>query len=396
MSLIAQMVASNDSNNHDDTVEHSELPLFAAADQLSKTRARNKKIVIGAALLTALGGSYWVLNVNQQLFSGIDSLQANPVDTVPVVEGQIAESFNASAAEPEQVSKTKPEPVAKSLDIQTAPSSTVSDNVKPADVAKADTVNPVTHKVKTKDPATDEADHISTHKPVVEKKVEKAEHAVAKSQPVKRKPLESANTQQAQAVNVKTSRIAPLEVQDKRLQAKAKQLIQERRQAAAITLLNNELRNAALPKSTELLVGLLIAEGRLAEAQVRIAKYRENFSQSLAIEKQALQLAVQQGNYDAVLQTVARLAVAIEKDPAFNEFKAAALQAKGDYAQAAEAYQQLIQFDARRSKWWIGLAINLDAMANFAQAKQAYQQALINNDLNGELSLYANQRLAQL
>ena len=60
-----------------------------------------------------------------------------------------------------------------------------------------------------------------------------------------------------------------------------------------------------------------------------------------------------------------------------------------------QVYRGLLDYDASRGDWWMGLAIAIDQQANPA-AKQAYQQAINSQHLSVALRNYARQRLAVL
>ena len=72
------------------------------------------------------------------------------------------------------------------------------------------------------------------------------------------------------------------------------------------------------------------------------------------------------------------------------------LQAQSRYVDAADSYNQLLQFDNRPARWWMGLAVAFDGSADFQRAEQAYQQVLLTTDLTKEHSVYALRRISDL
>ena len=95
------------------------------------------------------------------------------------------------------------------------------------------------------------------------------------------------------------------------------------------------------------------------------------------------------------------LAVPINEDVEFTELRAAVLHSQTEYVAAADTYRRLLSFDDQRARWWMGLAVALDADAQFYQAKQAYRNAMVladgaSNPLPTQLRRYATTRIAQL
>ncbi|RLV59047.1 hypothetical protein D5018_14235 [Parashewanella curva] len=71
-------------------------------------------------------------------------------------------------------------------------------------------------------------------------------------------------------------------------------------------------------------------------------------------------------------------------------------QQQKQYSRAVEAYNQLIHIEPEQSRWWLGLAFNLDSQAQYAEASNAYKQALLSSNLSPASENYVQQRLQQL
>ncbi len=67
---------------------------------------------------------------------------------------------------------------------------------------------------------------------------------------------------------------------------------------------------------------------------------------------------------------------ATSDDPELQGFLAALVQADGDHVRAAELYTRALHALPRRSAWWMGLAISLDAQQHRASALRAFEASL--------------------
>ena len=82
-------------------------------------------------------------------------------------------------------------------------------------------------------------------------------------------------------------------------------------------------------------------------------------------------------------------------DPEYLALMAAIFQRAGQHADAARAYRQAVTAQPRQGKWWLGMAISLEAVNNPKAAREAYHRAATSG-LDGNLKQYAEQRLAAL
>lgn len=60
------------------------------------------------------------------------------------------------------------------------------------------------------------------------------------------------------------------------------------------------------------------------------------------------------------------------------------------------AYQQLVDMEGHKGKWWLGLAVAFDRNSQFTEAKSAYNNALIKDDLSDSSDEFIRQRLSEL
>ena len=60
------------------------------------------------------------------------------------------------------------------------------------------------------------------------------------------------------------------------------------------------------------------------------------------------------------------------------------------------AYQQLVDMEEHKGRWWLGLAVAFDRNSQFTEAKSAYKNALIKDDLSDGSDDFIRQRLNEL
>lgn len=146
----------------------------------------------------------------------------------------------------------------------------------------------------------------------------------------------------------------------------------------------------------EQLVTLLLATGRTAAAQ-------ELLEQGIAVAPGypafALMLAriqVEQGQEAAALAMLEQASLRTSGDVDISAFIATLQQRAGRHAEAAQRFQQVLAARPLEGRWWVGLAISLEAQQNWQAARGAYARAISGTSLTPELMRYAEQRLTAL
>jgi len=148
-------------------------------------------------------------------------------------------------------------------------------------------------------------------------------------------------------------------------------------------------------ESRELLLGLMLRDGRTEDAMVALdagLAVRPGHTAFIVIKARLL---AESGE----LQRALRL---LEGTPYSPRFAAQILQMLGamyqqmtDYQAAARSYRQLVQLQPRVGSGWAGLALGLDGLQSL-QARDAYRKALQLGGLPVAVEQYARQRLAEL
>lgn len=145
----------------------------------------------------------------------------------------------------------------------------------------------------------------------------------------------------------------------------------------------------------EQLATLLLESGRSAQAQglleQGIAQVPEHAEFALLLAR----IQVEQHHEADALTMLEQAATHTDENVDINAFIAALQQRAGRHAQAAQRYQQALAARPLEGRWWVGLAISLEAQQAWPAAHDAYARAL-STALNPELARYAEQRLATL
>jgi MSHA biogenesis protein MshN len=71
-------------------------------------------------------------------------------------------------------------------------------------------------------------------------------------------------------------------------------------------------------------------------------------------------------------------------------------QRAGRHPEAVEAYSRAVRLNPQQGRWWLGLAISLEAAQNHGAAADAYQRAVQSGGLDSASRQYAQQRLVLL
>lgn len=146
----------------------------------------------------------------------------------------------------------------------------------------------------------------------------------------------------------------------------------------------------------EQLATLLLASGRSAEAQalleqgITLAPEHAEFALLLA------RIQVERGQETEALTMLEQASSRTNANVDISAFIATLHQRAGRHAEAAQRYQQALSARPQEGRWWVGLAISLEAQQELPAAREAYQRALNNTQLTAELTRYAEQRLTAL
>jgi MSHA biogenesis protein MshN len=80
-------------------------------------------------------------------------------------------------------------------------------------------------------------------------------------------------------------------------------------------------------------------------------------------------------------------------NPEYTAFMAALYQKLGEHEKASIAYRRALQQSPREGRWWLGLAMSLEAQRRWPAAEEAYVTALEDNQLETHLVIFLRERL---
>ena len=375
MSLVTQMVRDLESDHSTTEQEKkSELPLFAAANLLygknHQPTAKRARLIMIISLLLALA----LLMVDRILLPQHYKWKLSDNDKPNSLVG--AETTMPDMFETLDLYIDEPEVKAPDTALlQAKPSDSIA--VIHADKARVVTANKVgeSHQGRVVENAIAVAQSTTESKPAP-----LVEPAILK---VKR-PLDQEST-------------------DIRDYENALALLSEKGVAAAINYLSQhqaksdaEIKQRRFFKSVILYASLLVETQRYSAAESLLISYQTAHPDKQDFSKLRIRLAMTKQDYPQALVLLDAFSLPINQDAEFTELRAVTQQAQSHYVAAADSYQQLLQFDNRRARWWMGLAVAYDGLADFERAEQAYQQVLLSTDLTTEHKVYALRRISDL
>ena len=256
------------------------------------------------------------------------------------------------------------------------------------------------HKVKA---AEDEAREVTDNKVGESNQRRVIVNEIIVAQSIGQSTIESKPEPIAEPVILKVKRPLNQESADKRDYENALELLSHKGEIAAINYLSQhqaksdtEIKQRRFFKSVILYASLLVETQRYSAAESLLKTYQAAHSDKQAFSKLLIRLALKQYNYQQALVLLDKFSLPINQDAEFTELRAVTQQAQSRYVEAADSYQQLLQFDNRRARWWMGLAVAFDGSADFQRAEQAYQQVLLSSDLTTEHNVYALRRINDL
>lgn len=141
-----------------------------------------------------------------------------------------------------------------------------------------------------------------------------------------------------------------------------------------------------------LLAKSYIAAGDLEQAESLLAGGEADGE----IAKLRAQLLLKRGQTGQAETVLERSLAAAGNDPGVLGVLGALRQRQGRHVDAIAAYQQATREEPTQPKWWLGLAISLDALERYQDALAAYQRAMSTGVPSYEVRSYVENRIAAL
>lgn len=142
--------------------------------------------------------------------------------------------------------------------------------------------------------------------------------------------------------------------------------------------------------SRQLLLKLLVDQRAFGEAiallEEGLKQNPERLSWGLALAR----LQMEKGDGDGAWRTLQRMSAQGAASVEYHALTAAVLQRLGRHHEAADQYRAALSIAPNEGRWWLGLAMALEAEGNGAEAKKAFATAKAMG-LPGDLANYAEQ-----
>lgn len=178
---------------------------------------------------------------------------------------------------------------------------------------------------------------------------------------------------------------------------KARSLLSNGRLAEA----ESELRQILASHSThlsarELLAGLLIRDGRQAEANRIVDEGLKIKPDQPGLALIKARLLSESGQTAQAVSLLERTLPAGKNAVIHLSTLGALYQQQGDHEKAVQSYKAVLEIQPELASAWVGAGISLESLGEYKRALGAYQQAAQSRDLSRVLSKYVKQRMASL
>lgn len=141
------------------------------------------------------------------------------------------------------------------------------------------------------------------------------------------------------------------------------------------------------------LVGLLIEHRRYDDAEMQLRGGLEAGVARLTFATLLARLKVERGDPQSALDILLQHSAAGERSADYQGFVAVLQNRAGRPADAAQRYRAATRLSPSEARWWVGLAMALEAEGKAQEAREAYLQARSLPGLAPELALHIEQRL---
>jgi MSHA biogenesis protein MshN len=108
------------------------------------------------------------------------------------------------------------------------------------------------------------------------------------------------------------------------------------------------------------------------------------------------QLLLKQGRPEQAEQALGAVPSNATEEPEWLGVQAAVKQRQGKHAEAVELYRKATSRQPEEMKWWLGLAISLEAGERYEEARAAYHHIAVHGVASPEIKAYVLQRLTAL
>ncbi|MCO4757226.1 MAG: tetratricopeptide repeat protein [Oceanospirillaceae bacterium] len=179
--------------------------------------------------------------------------------------------------------------------------------------------------------------------------------------------------------------------------AKARKLLQKNKVSTAQALLQKQLEQApASSESRALLAGIYLAAGEHDQSETLVDEGLAVLPLDSGLKKVKARVLLAKGDSAAAVNLMESAPPAIKLDGEYHEIRAAALQQQGRAEDAVNVYYQLLKYDSRQARLWVGLGYSLELATRMDESRKAYESSLQVPNLDDNLKRFVTQRLKQL
>lgn len=193
----------------------------------------------------------------------------------------------------------------------------------------------------------------------------------------------------------KVKSLSPPEKAENEFRLAAARLQQQRAGEAEAHLRAALAAQSSHVKARELLAGLLLQSGRWREAQSLLEQGVSKNPTHYPFAQLLARSYVDHGQEKRALDLLERSREAAGGDAEYFAFVATLYQRTGRHGDAVKAFNDAVKLRPQEGRWWLGLAISLEATEQWTSARDAYQRAAASG-LDRQLLQYTQQRIAAL
>lgn len=170
-------------------------------------------------------------------------------------------------------------------------------------------------------------------------------------------------------------------------------------QQSRVSEAENQLRAALVAQPThakarELLAGLALQGGRWREAQSLLEQGIAQHPQHYPFAQLLARSYVDHGQDLKALNLLEKSQEAAGANAEYFAFLATLYQRNSRHGEAVKSFTEAVKLRPQEGRWWLGLAISLEATEQWKASSEAYQRAITSGSLDKQLLQYSQQRLA--
>ncbi|MDH5190945.1 MAG: tetratricopeptide repeat protein [Gammaproteobacteria bacterium] len=146
----------------------------------------------------------------------------------------------------------------------------------------------------------------------------------------------------------------------------------------------------------DLFANLLVRNQRMDEALTVLSDGIELYPYQLEFIQLYARVLAEKGLVEPALQMLERISPDVATQADYHALRATLYQQLGRYDRAIVIYQDVLRVKPDRGRWWMGLALSLEAKGDHKSALNAYRNVTLTSDLNYRMKTFAEQKVKEL